>query len=69
MLRGGEERGVKEACPSAGIIQIKFTGISQNSSSLANSPDKATLVIDEFIFCVGRDRPERSEHPDAIFQI
>ena len=27
---GGD--GGKEACPSAGIIQIKFTGISQNTS-------------------------------------
>lgn len=38
MTDGGEE-GFKEACPFAGIIQIKFTGISQiNCPSTAGFP-------------------------------
>lgn len=39
----GEGREAKEACPSAGIIQIKFTGISQiNGTSALSSRRLAT---------------------------
>ena len=64
--RGGEGRG-KEACPSAGIIQIKFTGISQNNFPPAYSPGSAGPVAHESKLRARRDMLEKSEHPDAIF--
>ncbi|KAK6723102.1 hypothetical protein SNK04_001958 [Fusarium graminearum] len=57
---GRRGRGCQEACPFAGIIQIKFAGISQ-----INRP--ALVVLKLLIAEVVAQSIEAVEHPDAFF--
>jgi hypothetical protein len=56
------EREFKEACPFAGITQIKFAGISQTRPvPLSPSPEESVLF-----FGVGNPKEKRGRHPDAF---
>jgi hypothetical protein len=51
-------RGWIEACPFAGIIQIKFNGISQNESCRSNHRTPVMLIPKTY-----DDRSSSSKHP------